>query len=303
MAKAPGELDVHLRIHHMGRGRSQRAGLHTPLRKLQARGTVSRPLAPHSQPVLVKVDTPGPKAKGLQVGYLQQGKGRDQTEAALYGPGASDPQRFTQTLQSDPHRFTVVVSFPEFPQLPHFDRTAFIHQYMRQVERDVRTPLEWMAANHYDTAHPHTHIVLRGVSQGEDLYMKPGYFKYGLREQASRLLTLMAGPVREREQTLEQAQFRAYQESMGLGPKRLNGIILGSSDPDLGQLTRQQILARVQPAENGIMPLARPPVPSLYGHEGMAAHLQQLQARMQGPQYQPWPGYHEMLDRQRDLGR
>src|SRR5262245_45745970 len=111
MAKAPGELDVHLRIHHMGLGRSQRAGLRTPLRKLQARGTVSRPLAPNSQPVLLKVDTPGPKAEGLQTGYLQQGKGRDQTEAALYGPGASDPQRFTQTLQSDHHRFTLIVSF------------------------------------------------------------------------------------------------------------------------------------------------------------------------------------------------
>ena len=121
-----------------------------------------------------------------------------QSEAALYGPGASDPQRFTQTLQSDHHRFAVVVSFPEFPQLPHFDRTAFMHQYMRQVERDLGTRVEWMAANHYDTAHPHTHILLRGVSQGEDLYMKPGYFKHGLHEQASRLLTLMAGPVRER---------------------------------------------------------------------------------------------------------
>ena len=36
--------------------------------------------------------------------------------------------------------------------------------------------------------------------------MKPSYYMHGLREQASRLLTLMVGPVREREQTLEQAQ-------------------------------------------------------------------------------------------------
>jgi hypothetical protein len=251
----------------------------------------------------VKVDTPGPNAKGIQTGYLQQGKGRDQTEAILYGAGASDPQRFTQTVQADAHRFTLYVSFPEFPQFPHFDRTAFIEQYMRQVERDLGTSLEWMAANHYDTKHPHTHIVVRGVSEGEALYMKPSYYMHGLREQASRLLTLMVGPVREREQTLEQAQFRAYQESLGHGPKRLNGIILGSEDPDLGQLTRQQIWARVQPPENGVIPLARPPLPPLYGHEGLAAHAQQLWARMQTPQYQPWPGHQQILDRQRDLGR
>src|SRR5215831_1074522 len=151
MAHAPGDLDVHLRMHHVGRGRSQRAGLRTPLKRLQARGGVSRPLSPGSQPVIVKVDTPGSKAPGLQLGYLQQGKGRDQTEAAVYGPGATHPQRFTQQLKEDPHRFTLYVSFPEFPQLPHFDRTAFITQYMRQVERDLGTRLEWMAANHYDT--------------------------------------------------------------------------------------------------------------------------------------------------------
>jgi hypothetical protein len=160
-----------------------------------------------------------------------------------------------------------------------------------------------MAANHYDTQHPHTHIVVRGVSEGEDLYMKPSYYMHGLREQASRLLTLMVGPVREREQTLEQAQFRTYQESLGHGPKRLNGIILGSEDPDLGQLTRQQIVSRAQPAQGGVIPLARPPVPPLSGHEGMAAHVQQLWQRMQGPQYQPWPGQQQMLERQRELGR
>jgi hypothetical protein len=42
----------------------------------------------NSQPVMVKVDTPGAKAKGIQAGYLQQGKGRGGTEALLYGPGA-----------------------------------------------------------------------------------------------------------------------------------------------------------------------------------------------------------------------
>jgi hypothetical protein len=303
MAKAPGELDIDLRRHHIERGRAQRSRLPTPLKHLHARGAVPKPLAADSQPVMVKVDTPGAHARGIQPGYLQQGKGMDQTEAMLYGLGASDPQRFTQTLQTDPHRFTLYVSFPEFPQCPHFDRTAFIQQYMRQVERDLGTSLEWMAANHYDTKHPHTHIVVRGVSEGEALYMKPSYYLHGLREQASRLLTLLVGPVREREQTLEQAQLRAYQESLGHGPKRLNGIILGSEDPDLGQLTRQQIVSRAQPPQGGVIPLARPPVPQLYGHEGMAAHVQQLWARMQTPPYQPWPGPQQMLERQRELGR
>ena len=278
MGRAPGELDVHLRMHYMARARGNRAKLPKPLTQLGARGTAPRPLPANSQPVIVKVDTPGATAQGIQPGYLQHGKGMDQTEAALYGPGAHDPHRFTRQMQADHHRFTLIVSFPDHAGL---DRTAFIHHFLRQMARDMGLPLAWMAANHYDTAHPHTHILVRGVSQGEDLYMKPGYFKHGLREQASRLLTAFVGPVREQEQTRQHEQFRRYQQSLDREPRRLNGVILGSEDPDLGQLTRLQILQRAQPAQSGIIPLARPPVQPVYGHEGLAAHVTRLWERVQ----------------------
>jgi hypothetical protein len=281
MARNPGELDIHLRQHHIQRTSGSRSKLKAPLKQLGARGPVSKPLAADSQPVVVKVDTPGAKARGIQPGYLQHGKGVDQTEAALYGTGAGDPHRFTHQMQEDHHRFTLYVSFPAFPQTPQFDRTVFIAHFLRQMERDMGLPLAWMAANHYDTAHPHTHILVRGVSQGEDLYMKPGYFKHGLREQASRLLTAFVGPVREQEQTRQHEQFRRYQQNLDREPRRLNGIILGSEDPDLGQRTRLQILERAQPAESGIIPLARPPGPPVYGHEGLAAHVTRLWERVQ----------------------
>jgi len=268
-------------MHHIQRTKSSRAKLHTPLKQLGARGAVSKPLAANSQPVIVKVDTPGANARGIQPGYLQHGKGRDHTDAPLYGPGAGDPHCFTRQMQADHHRFTVVVSCPEFPQTPHFDRTVFMAQFMRQMERDMGVPLAWMAANHYDTAHPHTHILLRGMAEGKELYMKPGYFRHGLREQASRLLTAFVGPVREQEQTRQQEQFRRYQQSLDREPRRLNGVILGSEDPDLGQLTRLQILERVQPAQSERIPLARPPIQPVYGHEGLAAHVTRLWERVQ----------------------
>ena len=94
MPRNPGELDIHLRMHHIQRTKSSRAKLHTPLKQLGARGAVSKPLAANSQPVIVKVDTPGANARGIQPGYLQHGKGRDHTDAPLYGPGAGDPGRF-----------------------------------------------------------------------------------------------------------------------------------------------------------------------------------------------------------------
>ena len=34
---------------------------------------------------------------------------------------------------------------------------------MATVERDLGRKLEWAAVNHYDTGHPHAHLVVRGV--------------------------------------------------------------------------------------------------------------------------------------------
>jgi hypothetical protein len=297
MARTPGALAIHLRWRHSDRRRAQRSRLPRPLKQLGARGAVAKPLAAESQPVVVKVDTPGAHARGIQPGYLQHGKGLEQTDALLYGPGAGDPHRFTQQMREDHHRFTLAVSFPDFPQHPQFDRTRFIEQFMRQMERDIGLPLQWMAANHYDTAHPHTHILMRGVSHGEAIYMKPGYFQHGLRAQASRLLTAFVGPMRARDQTIEQAQCRANQESIGHGPRRLNGIMLGADAPDLGPLTRQQILQRAQPTQRGGIPLARPPVQPTDGHEGLAAHVTQLWERMQAQALARQPS------RQRGWGR
>jgi type IV secretory pathway VirD2 relaxase len=33
---------------------------------------------------------------------------------------------------------------------------------MARMEEELGTKLDWVAADHRDTAHPHTHIILRG---------------------------------------------------------------------------------------------------------------------------------------------
>jgi hypothetical protein len=54
MAKAPGELDIELRRHHIERTRSQRVRLSIPLKHLHARGAVPKPLAAESRPVMLR---------------------------------------------------------------------------------------------------------------------------------------------------------------------------------------------------------------------------------------------------------
>jgi type IV secretory pathway VirD2 relaxase len=36
-------------------------------------------------------------------------------------------------------------------------------ELMKRMERDLRTRLEWIAAIHHNTDHPHVHIAIRGM--------------------------------------------------------------------------------------------------------------------------------------------
>jgi type IV secretory pathway VirD2 relaxase len=63
------------------------------------------------------------------------------------------------------------------------------------MEQDLGTKLEWVAVDHYNTGHPHTHIILRGKDErGKDLVIARGYITQGLRERAAELVTLDLGP-------------------------------------------------------------------------------------------------------------
>ena len=64
-----------------------------------------------------------------------------------------------------------------------------------RVERDLDRKLEWLAVNHFDTDHPHAHIVIRGVDRsGRELRLDRGFISYGLREIAQEIATQELGP-------------------------------------------------------------------------------------------------------------
>jgi hypothetical protein len=71
---------------------------------------------------------------------------------------------------------------------------------MAQVEQDLGTKLDWVGVDHFNTEHPHTHIVLRGVDdRGDNLIIAREYIAHGLRERASELVTLDLGPRTDQE--------------------------------------------------------------------------------------------------------
>ncbi|WP_262313276.1 DUF3363 domain-containing protein [Acidiphilium sp. AL] len=66
---------------------------------------------------------------------------------------------------------------------------------MAQMEEDLGTRLDWVAVDHYNTGHPHTHIILRGKDDiGRDLIIAREYITQGLRERVAELVSLDQGP-------------------------------------------------------------------------------------------------------------
>ena len=74
----------------------------------------------------------------------------------------------------------------------------FTRDLMGEMEIDLDTKLDWVAANHYDTSRPHTHIVVRGINEdGQKLIIPREYISYGMREAAEELLTNELGPIKQ----------------------------------------------------------------------------------------------------------
>jgi type IV secretory pathway VirD2 relaxase len=100
--------------------------------------------------------------------------------------------------------FKIIVS-PEFGErLDLHDQTR---QLLARMEKDLGTRLEWVAAAHFNTEHPHVHIALRAKDQtGSSLRLARDYIRSGIRQHAENLATETLGFRTERD--AEEAQRR-----------------------------------------------------------------------------------------------
>jgi len=143
----------------------------------------------------------GSRAAAVHLRYLQRdGVTREGSPGQLYSAAAdrADGRAFLDRSEGDPRQFRLIVAAEDGAEMS--DLRAFTRDLMRQVERDLGTALDWVAVDHFNTAHPHTHIVIRGVDEaGESLVIAGAYLAHGIRERASELVTVELGP----ESTME----------------------------------------------------------------------------------------------------
>lgn len=135
--------------------------------------------------------------------YIQRdGTSRDGERGQLYSgtEDRADGGAFLERGQDDRHQFRFIVSPEDGAELS--DLTAYTRDLMGRMEADLGTGLDWIAVNHYNTGHPHVHVIVRGKDDlGKDLVINGDYIVHGVRERASELASLELGHVSEIEQT------------------------------------------------------------------------------------------------------
>ncbi len=91
----------------------------------------------------------------------------------------------------DERLFKIIVS-PEFGDRLNLQQHT--RELMKRIERDLGTQLEWVAAVHHNTEHPHVHIAVRGIDdKGMPLRLPREYIREGLRERAEEIATEALG--------------------------------------------------------------------------------------------------------------
>ncbi|WP_346913158.1 DUF3363 domain-containing protein [uncultured Roseibium sp.] len=133
---------------------------------------------------------------GTHLDYLRRdGVTRDGEKARLFGPGEeeADGRAFAERCEGDRHHFRFIVSPDDALEIS--DLRSFTRDLVGQMEKDLGTDLDWVAVDHWNTEHPHVHLIVRGIrDDGEDLVISRDYIKEGMRDRARSLITLELGP-------------------------------------------------------------------------------------------------------------
>ncbi|MBN9074707.1 MAG: type VI secretion protein [Rhizobiales bacterium 65-79] len=170
-------------------GRGQRASIQA-----------NRLLTAHSRGAVIKARVVRHTARtaplATHLNYLRrEGVTRDGEKAHLFGPGGddADPKAFAERCQDDRHHFRFIVSPDDATDMA--DLRSFARDLVTQMEKDLDTRLDWVAVDHWNTEHPHVHLIVRGVRKdGQDLVISRDYIKEGMRDRARDLITQELGP-------------------------------------------------------------------------------------------------------------
>lgn len=110
----------------------------------------------------------------------------------------ADHRAFAERCEGDRHHFRFIVSPDAVTELSELK--TFTRDLMAHAERDLGTKLDWVAVDHWNTEHPHIHVIVRGRTDDDrDLVISRDYIREGMRARAEGLVTLELGPRSDQE--------------------------------------------------------------------------------------------------------
>ncbi|GAO38592.1 hypothetical protein SCH01S_16_01110 [Sphingomonas changbaiensis NBRC 104936] len=147
---------------------------------------------------IVRLGGRGAAGAAAHLRYLQRdGTTREGERGTLYGReegAAIDGKSFLDRGAGDRHQFRFIVA-PEDGAEYQPDLKPLVRRWMAQVEHDLGTRLDWVAVDHFNTGHPHAHVIVRGKDdRAKDLVIARSYMTHGLRGRAAELVDLDLGP-------------------------------------------------------------------------------------------------------------
>ncbi|TIX31482.1 MAG: DUF3363 domain-containing protein, partial [Mesorhizobium sp.] len=171
---------------------------------------------------IVKLAGKGLDGARAHLRYIQRdGVTREGEPGKLYSAEKDrvDGSDFLDRANGDRHQFRFIVA-PE-DGIEYDDLKPLTRRLMVQMEEDLGTKLDWVAVDHFNTGHPHTHIIIRGKDdRGENLVIAREYISSGIRERAAELVSLDLGPRTNREielrlrQEMEQERFTSIDRQL-----------------------------------------------------------------------------------------
>lgn len=180
----------------------------------------------------VKLAGKGAKAAAAHMRYLQRdGTTRERERGTLYGPTSeiADGKEFLARGAGDRHQFRFIVAPEDGAQYEHLK--PLVRRWMSQAEHDLSTKLDWVAVDHFNTGHPHSHVLVRGIDdRGKDLIIAREYISHGLAARATELVNLDLGPRTDREifearqREITQERFTSVDRRLLLG-READGLV------------------------------------------------------------------------------
>lgn len=193
---------------------------------------------------IVKLGRKGLARATAHMRYLQRdGTTREGERGALYSEreDRADGKDFVSRGEGDRHEFRFIVAPEDGSE--YEDLKPLVRRLMAQAEKDLGTKLDWVAVDHFNTGHPHSHVIVRGKDDwGKDLIIAREYLTRGLRERAAELVNLDLGPRTQRE--ILRSQLREVdQERLTSVDRRLIKLVDsdGLVDPRRGSWLEQDL--------------------------------------------------------------